>query len=81
MWIPRNRAYGTQQRATWGSTSVGQEAEGVMRNMDKSLHCGLHWKERARQGEADIGLTDLKDFSSSGLLELSSIIWYLALGD
>lgn len=25
--IPRNRSHGTSRRATWGSTSIGQEAE------------------------------------------------------
>ena len=41
---------------TWGSTSVGQEAEGVAVNVDDMLYCGFLRKGQAllcRQVEAN----------------------------
>lgn len=37
---------GTQRR-----TGAGQEAERVRGNVDQSLYCGFHGKERMRQGK------------------------------
>ena len=37
-------------RATWGSSRVGQEAEGGG-NVGESLYRGFHEKEQARQGQ------------------------------
>lgn len=38
-------------RTMWRGTGVSQEAAGVEENMGKSLYCGFHGKEWARQSE------------------------------
>ena len=41
--IPRNMMHVMSCKATWGSTSVGQDPE--VENLGKNFYCSLHGKE------------------------------------
>lgn len=49
--VPMRSSCSLPHRATWGSTRVGQEAEGMDENVSKSLYFGFHRKEWVRQGK------------------------------
>lgn len=41
---PQRRGHSTSLRATWGSTRVGQEAEGAKRNQGQQFFYGFYGK-------------------------------------
>ena len=65
-------------RGHMGKHQVSQEAEGARENVGKSLHCGSHSKEWARQAKLGSGLASLNNFS--GLRDIGAVTRCLVPG-